>query len=114
MDHESKISYNINYLKESAANLAEIHSVSAPSKKIRPVKPILDDSKKILVNAYRVLSGMAKQNKDLSPAAEWLIDNFTSSRNRLFRLTRIFRANFKEMFRRSQAVNMKVCRGYLS
>src|SRR6056297_2543506 len=76
MDHESKISYNINYLKESAANLAEIHSVSAPSKKIRPVKPILDDSKKILVNAYRVLSGMAKQNKDLSPAAEWLIDNF--------------------------------------
>jgi len=76
MSEGEKISYNINYLKESAENLAEIHSVSKSSKKIQPVKPILEDSKKVLINAYRILSGLAKQNQDLSPAAEWLIDNF--------------------------------------
>ncbi len=76
MDKQSNMSYNINYLKEIAVNLAEIHAVSDSSKKVRPVKSILEDSKNVLVKAYRVLSGLAKQNKDLSTAAEWLIDNF--------------------------------------
>jgi cyclic beta-1,2-glucan synthetase len=76
MSQESKISFNINYLKESAANLAQIHAASKSSKHIRPVKPILEDSKKVLIDAYRILSGLAKKNQDLSPAAEWLIDNF--------------------------------------
>ncbi len=95
MDHDSKISYNINYLKESAANLAEIHSVSASSKKIRPVKPILEDSRKILVNAYRVLSGLAKQNKDLSTAAEWLIDNFYIIQEQIVQVNEDFPREFQ-------------------
>ncbi|MDZ7757971.1 glycosyltransferase family 2 protein [Rhodohalobacter sp.] len=95
MDQESKISYNINYLKESATNLAELHSVSDSSKKIRPVKPILENSKKILVNAYRILSGMAKQNKDLSPAAEWLIDNFYIIQEQIVQVSEDFPREFQ-------------------
>jgi len=76
MDRESGVSFNINYLKESAANLADVHAVSTYSKNIRPVKPILEESKEVLNIAYRVLSGLAKKNQDLSVAAEWLIDNF--------------------------------------
>ncbi|MEX2632843.1 MAG: glucoamylase family protein [Balneolales bacterium] len=72
----SKVTFNINYLKESAIHLAELHATTQPTKKIYPVKPILDQSRKVLNDAYRILSGLARDNQDLSPAAEWLIDNF--------------------------------------
>jgi len=96
MDQESKISYNISYLKESAANLAEIHSVSDSSKRMRPVKPIIEDSKKVLVDAYRVLSGLAKQNRDLSTAAEWLIDNFYIIQEQIVQVEEDFPREFQK------------------
>ena len=73
---ESRVSYNVKYLKESAENLSELHSSTESTREIRPIQPILDRSKKVLDEAYTVLSGLAKENRDLSPAAEWLIDNF--------------------------------------
>ena len=76
ISEKDTVSYKMGFLRESAGNLAELHSGSKPGTDIRPVKPILDESKEILTNAYRVLSGLAKSDQELSPAAEWLIDNF--------------------------------------
>lgn len=56
--------------------MAEAHKDMKPGRNIRPVKPILEASKEALTNAYRVLSGLAKSAQELSPAAEWIIDNF--------------------------------------
>ena len=76
MGDKSTVSFNISFLRESAINLAETHSVAGRSKKINPVQPILDESKKTLLDAYRILSKLAKSDKELTPAGEWLIDNF--------------------------------------
>lgn len=76
MSEKPTVSFNISFLKESAASLAEIHATSPEGKVLKPVKPILEDAKKILNDAYRVLSRLAKAEQELSPAAEWLIDNF--------------------------------------
>lgn len=76
MSEKSAVSFNIGFLKETAAGLAEIHESVSPGKQIRPIKPILEESGEKLTQAYRVLAGLAKSEKELSPAAEWLIDNF--------------------------------------
>jgi cyclic beta-1,2-glucan synthetase len=76
MSEKTTVSFNIGFLRESAADLAEIHLSTEPGKKIKPVKAILEESKNALTHAYRVLSGLAKAEKEISPAAEWLIDNF--------------------------------------
>ena len=76
MSEKSAVSFNIDFLRESAADLAQIHSTGEPGKKVKPVKPMLDQSGETLTKAYRVLSGLAKAEKEISPAAEWLIDNF--------------------------------------
>jgi len=70
------VSFNVNNLKESAKNIASSHTKVVRGKGVRPIKPILADAKEILTDAYRVLSGFAKSERELSPAAEWLIDNF--------------------------------------
>jgi len=93
---DSKFSFNINYLKESATHLAEEHSIAPPSDKIRPIKPILDDSKKILDDAYRILSSIAKKNRELSPASEWLIDNFYIIQEQIVQVNVDFPKEFQE------------------
>jgi len=76
MIENSTVSFNIDFLRESSRNLAEKHNLASDSKVIRQVKPILDDSKHVLNEAYKTLSRLAKKDQEISPAAEWLIDNF--------------------------------------
>jgi cyclic beta-1,2-glucan synthetase len=76
MIDNSTVSFNIDFLKESSRKIAEKHSIASDSKIIRQVKPILEDSKHVLNEAYKTLSRLAKKDQEISPAAEWLIDNF--------------------------------------
>ena len=76
MRDNSAVSFNIGFLKESALKLAENHLALDNGKYYKPIKPVLAESKKILEESYRELSTLAKSNKEISPAAEWLIDNF--------------------------------------
>lgn len=76
MSDKATVSFNIGFLKESAADLAEIHASDEPGRNIESFKPTLEESKTTLIKAYRVLSGFAKAEKEISQAAEWLIDNF--------------------------------------
>ena len=72
----SAISFNISFLEESAVKLAVNHNALENGRSDTPVKPILEESKKVLDESFRVLSRVAKSDQEISPAAEWLIDNF--------------------------------------
>ncbi|WP_340103706.1 GH36-type glycosyl hydrolase domain-containing protein [Rhodohalobacter sp. 8-1] len=76
MRENNAVSFNIGFLKESAVRLAENHLALENGTRYKPVSPVLKESRKILEESYRELSKLAKSNKEISPAAEWLIDNF--------------------------------------
>ncbi|TVQ45060.1 MAG: glycosyltransferase 36 [Saprospirales bacterium] len=76
MKEKVTVSFNIQFLKESAIGLAGIHKVSYSSKQLKPIKPILKESKQVLTDTYRILSKIVKAEKEISPASEWLLDNF--------------------------------------
>ncbi|MEX2344466.1 MAG: glucoamylase family protein [Balneolaceae bacterium] len=76
MIDNSKVSFNVNFLKERARDVAKTQKYTIQNKNLVPIKPVLDSSKKTLESAYRVLARLAKNNEEISPASEWLIDNF--------------------------------------
>jgi cellobiose phosphorylase len=76
MANTQSVSFSHKKLKESAINLAGSQLAEIDGTDVIRVKSILEKSKKELTDAYRVLSRLAKTEQDLSPAAEWLIDNF--------------------------------------
>src|SRR5690606_1488838 len=73
---KSTISFNIGFLRDSALDLAQSQKSKIRKKDHVLIKPQLDEAKANLKEAYRVLAKMAKNNQELMPAAEWLIDNF--------------------------------------
>ena len=76
MGDNSAVSFNTGFLKESAAGLAENHAALERGTDYKPVKPVLNECRKVLEESYRELSKLAKSNKEIPPAAEWIIDNF--------------------------------------
>jgi cyclic beta-1,2-glucan synthetase len=76
MNTHLTVSFNSVFLRESALSLAKIHKVSKGSTKPRLIKPILEESKEVLTATYRTLSSIVKSEKEISPASEWLLDNF--------------------------------------
>lgn len=68
--------FQADLLKQDAKELSRRHSFTYRNKDILPVKPRLEEAREILTKAYKVLATSVKQNKDITPAAEWLIDNF--------------------------------------
>src|SRR5690554_3192872 len=76
MKEKPTVSFNISFLKESAISLAKTQKVSPASNSPKPIKPILEDSKQILTDAYRTLSKIVKSEGEISSASRWLMDNF--------------------------------------
>jgi hypothetical protein len=76
MENKQTVSFNISYLKDSAINLAKTQKVSSTYHNPKRIKPILEDSKQILIQTYRTLSKSVKSEKEISSASIWLMDNF--------------------------------------
>jgi cellobiose phosphorylase len=76
MTNPLAISFNSVFLRESAVNLAKIHKVSKGSPKPRFIKPLLEKSEEVLIETYKILSSIVKSEKEISPASEWILDNF--------------------------------------
>ena len=70
------VSFNAAFLRESAISLARIHKAMPGNTRPRPIQPILGQSKEVLTETYRTLSSIVKAEKEISPASEWLLDNF--------------------------------------
>lgn len=76
MPTETQVHYNKQYLENEIRKLARVQAVTFESKVRAPVVPLLVSAKKTLTETYRTLARAAKENRELSPAGEWLIDNF--------------------------------------
>lgn len=76
MKNQLAVSFNSVFLRESAISLAKIHKAFPGYSSLTPIKPILEKSKEVLTETYRTLSSIVKAEKEISPASEWLLDNF--------------------------------------
>ncbi len=68
--------FSVERLEQFAATLAEEHQTVARPKQFRKLLPRLEDNGRVLVAAYGSLTGAIRQEQTISPAAEWLVDNF--------------------------------------
>ncbi len=68
--------FSIKRLEQIAADLALEHQKVNQSKQFHKLLPRLKDNGQILVDAYQSLISAIRNERSVSPAAEWLIDNF--------------------------------------
>jgi cyclic beta-1,2-glucan synthetase len=67
--------YSVDQLERHAKTVAESHQLStaaAPDKLL----PRLDDNERVLVQTYDLVTAAVAAGRRVSPAAEWLLDNF--------------------------------------
>ncbi|HKD18672.1 MAG TPA: glucoamylase family protein, partial [Thermoanaerobaculia bacterium] len=63
-------------LDERARELAKTDRVSAPGRRGARLLARLEDNARVLIECYRDVAGAIRDAKPISPAAEWLADNF--------------------------------------
>ena len=68
--------YSVERLEQYAAALAAEHRVHAGRRRGRRLLPGLEKNGRMLVYAYRALAEAVREGRTISPAAEWLVDNF--------------------------------------
>nr|MBA3243296.1 hypothetical protein [Acidobacteriota bacterium] len=68
--------FSVERLEQYAASLASEHVVSAGPRRGRRLLPRLEENGRQLVAAYRALAEAIREEHSISPAAEWLVDNF--------------------------------------
>ena len=68
--------FSVERLEQYAAELAAEHSVSAKPSRGQRLLPRLEENGRTLIYVYRALSDALQSAQTVSPAAEWLVDNF--------------------------------------
>jgi cyclic beta-1,2-glucan synthetase len=68
--------YSIERLEQFAASLATEHKVSTEQERGRQLLPRLEENGRKLIAAYRSLGLAISNERTITPAAEWLVDNF--------------------------------------
>lgn len=68
--------FSVERLEQYAAELAAEHTVSSKVKRVRLLLPRLEENGRKLVAVYRALADAIRSERTVSPAAEWLVDNF--------------------------------------
>lgn len=63
-------------LEQHAESLAAAQPVLATPRVGRPLLPRVIDNGRVLLNVYRTLGKAIKEERAITPAAEWLVDNF--------------------------------------
>ncbi len=63
-------------LEQHARTLASAQPVTGQPREGHPVLPRIADNGRVLLDAYRVLARAIKDERAITPAAEWLVDNF--------------------------------------
>lgn len=73
---EQQTMYNPELLAKKARELARNRNLTREKHPIRSLYPILENAMNSLKKVYRILSVEAQKDKELTPAGEWLLDNF--------------------------------------
>src|SRR2546426_2139100 len=68
--------YSVERLEQFAAVLAIEHKIAARARRSRLLLPRLEENGRKLLAAYRALAEAIRGERTISPAAEWLVDNF--------------------------------------
>ncbi len=68
--------FSVERLEQHAESLAAAQSVSSQPKRGQPLAKRLRDNDAALLEAYRVIAAVIQENRPITPAAEWLVDNF--------------------------------------
>lgn len=68
--------YSAEKLEQFGAALAKEHKAVDQPKRFRLLRPRLKDNGEILLAAYYSLTNAIREDRSVSPAAEWLVDNF--------------------------------------
>ena len=68
--------FSVERLQQHAVSLAEAQPVAGPGAADRPVAGRVRDNYRHLSNAYRVLSRTVADGQPLTPAGQWLVDNY--------------------------------------
>ncbi|HJZ82419.1 MAG TPA: hypothetical protein VKD91_18800, partial [Pyrinomonadaceae bacterium] len=68
--------YSVERLEQYAAGLAAEHQVTKKVRRINLLLPRLEENSRKLIAAYKDLAESIRQEHVISPAAEWLVDNF--------------------------------------
>jgi cyclic beta-1,2-glucan synthetase len=63
-------------LEAFAETLAAEHAVSPGQRRGRPLLPRLQENGRVLLASYRSIADAIREERTISPAAEWLVDNF--------------------------------------
>jgi cyclic beta-1,2-glucan synthetase len=68
--------FSVERLEQYAAYLARELKTSPRVRRGRPLAPRLKENGRLLLNAYLTLADALRDKQTISPAAEWLVDNF--------------------------------------
>ncbi|MEX0848312.1 MAG: protein ndvB, partial [Ilumatobacteraceae bacterium] len=68
--------FSVERLEQHGRTLAVAQRVRSGPDRGEPIRPRVTDNGRVLVDAYRLLATAIKEERTISPAAEWLVDNF--------------------------------------
>ena len=68
--------FSIERLEQHAESLAAAQRVTPKPGRGRPLAPRLRDNGHVLLAAYRAIGKAIREERAITPAAEWLVDNF--------------------------------------
>ncbi len=68
--------FSVERLEQHAQTLAAAQAVTDAPRRGRDVGPRIAENGRVLVESYRVLARAIKDERAITPAAEWLVDNF--------------------------------------
>src|SRR5450759_4489672 len=68
--------FSVERLEQHAQTLAAAQAVTDAPRRGHAVGPRIAENGRVLLESYRVLAGAIKEERSITPAAEWLVDNF--------------------------------------
>ena len=68
--------FSVERLEQHAATLAAAQPVRPASDRGTAIRPRVAENGRVLLESYRVLARAIKDERSITPAAEWLVDNF--------------------------------------
>ncbi|MEO6946169.1 MAG: glycosyl transferase, partial [Nitrobacter sp.] len=68
--------FSVERLEQHATSLAAAQHIAADPKRGRPLAKRLYDNSKVLTETYRTIALATSARQPITPAAEWLLDNF--------------------------------------
>src|ERR1019366_8155049 len=68
--------FSVEQLEQHAENLAAAQTVTSDSDDSRPLIPRVAENGRVLLEYYRATARAMQREETITPAAEWLVDNF--------------------------------------